>query len=611
MRAALILCVLFANAFAASAVHAQNGQLIEGLFKTWANTQLEKERMKRAEAEQRRRDADARRAQQPTQPPASPYELNLPSGFGQPAPRPQANSRPTPQPRQINVRSREVADYARQLGGFANDYGRLVQELRVAAPRNPAIRAALPSVYQVSATCDGIFDRIEGATSLAVIEDAHRLLDSRYRQVAFRLRSIDGLSDSCNSLVRKCDTTCTTMLGQLGFQPQFDRRALQDVMIAASAYIQALVDDLELTELERGRCRQLTHDARLFQQRLVTAGREVQDMSYEECVARFNDFATRWRAYSERVYALDNPFLSRKLDRVSECGDQVYGLLWMPAPHSMEEVAGIAHRIAFNLNAISQSLSFFALVKLSPQEQARMLSSMRDLSRLANKLETRSASSVGAGQRELRDLFADFDRTWCSIQPQLGEIPAVRTGLIAETERGCRQLRDIFGISGDYIAAVPLAELVGAAAALEGASEVLERTINEFDQFLKPSSYRRAVVDAGRSFQRHSREVHELLSRTERLNDPDHLEELREETEQLLADWRDLDTNLKQVQLRGLSASRAAKLRRAQQQVVPLLGEIAAPRWRAKREPLAREEQGKDGPAFPSGPSGFPTNKWR
>ena len=574
MRVALILCVLFAHASLTSSVQAQNGQLIEGLFKTWANAQLEKERMKRAEAEQRRREAEARRNQGGGAPPASPYELNLPSGFGQPTPRPQANNRPTPQPRQINVRSREVANYARELSGFAGNYGRLVQELRVAAPRNAAIRAALPSVYEVSATCDGIFDRIEGASSLAAFEDAHRLLDNRYRQVAFRLRSIDGLSDSCTDLVRKCDATCTTMLGQHGFEPQFDRRALHDVMISASAYIQALVDDLELTELERGQCRQLTHDARLFQQRLVVAGRQIPDMTYDQCVARFNDFATRWRAYSERVYALDNPYLSRKLDRISECGDQVYGLLWMPAPHSIEEVAGIAHRIAFNLNSISQSLSFFALVKLSPQEQTRMLTAMRELSRLANELEARSQRN--AGRRELRDMFADFDRTWCSIQPQLGEIPAIRTGLIAETERGCRQLRDIFGISGDYFAAVPLADLVGTAAALEGASEVLDRTINNYDQYLQPSSYRRDVVDTTRSFLRHAREVHELISRTERLNNPDHLEELREEAEELLEDWRDLDRNLANVQLRGLSASRAANLRRAQEQVIPLLGEIAA-----------------------------------
>ncbi|MEL6106590.1 MAG: hypothetical protein AAFU85_11150 [Planctomycetota bacterium] len=574
MRVALILCVLIAHSFAHSAAQAQNGQLIESLFKTWANTQLEKDRMKRVEAEQRRRDIEARRAQSAANPPATPYELNLPSGFGQPAPRPQATTRPRPQPRQINVRSREVADYARQLGGFATNYGRLVQELRAAAPRNAAIRAALPSVYEVSATCDSLFDRLENASSLAVIEEPHRLLDRRYRQVAFRLRSLDGLSDSCAGLVGECDAACTNMLGQLGFEPQFDRRALQDVMITASAYIQALVDDLELSEIERGRCRQLTHDARLFQQRLVTAGREVQDMPYDECVARFNDFATRWRVYSERVYALDNPYLSRKLDRISECGDQVYGLLWMPAPHSMEEVAGIARRITFNLNAISQSLSFFALVKLPPQEQSRVLTAMRDLTRLAAQLQSRSAAN--APRRELRDMFADFDRTWCSIQPQLGDVPAIRTGLIAETERGCRQLREIFGISGDYVATVPLTQLVGTAAALEGASEVLDRTINDYDQFLQPSSYRRAVVDAARSFLRHSREVHEMISRTERLGNPDHLEELREEAEQLLADWRDLDANLKQLQLRGLSSSRAARIRAAQQQVVPLLGEIAA-----------------------------------
>lgn len=585
----VVLIVLTAATFPPQQVRAQNGELIEGLFRTWAGAQVEKERRKRAEAEARAREAERRRAAELNLPGRDPYEVQLPSGFspgpGRVVPGGSSLGGPvigglpplgqtTQRPRQINVRSRAVADYAQRLVTFSGDYDRLLAELRRTSANNAHVRALLPKALEVSATCDSILGRLNGLDSLATIEASHRSLDRRYRHVSFRVRSINGLDNRFVPLVRQCDQSCSLMCDHLQIQPQFDRGALRDIMITATTYMQALIDDLELATMERGRCRTLQHDCRLLRQQLIAASREIDSMRYDECVTRFTDFVLRWNRFSDQVYRLNDPFLSRRLDRVSECGDQTYALLWMPPPMSVSEVSGIASRLTHNLDALSKSMTFFALARMDANRQATLLASMRDLTRLAADLERLSESR--ASQRDLLRSAEAFDRRWCEVQPLLSELPSIRPGLLSETERGCQQLREVFGFQADYATPNRLTDLVNVAAALEGTSEALRQTLNSYGRYLRPSEYRKAVTDSANSFYRHSRELHELLSRSHRLGDRGHLAKIREEAEHLLSDWNQLAADLNEVESRGLTGTRALKVRRLQQELVPQVGQIGA-----------------------------------
>ena len=113
---------------------AQRGEFIEGLFRTIAEAQLERERAKQAE---RRRQETAKKAAESGG--RDPYEVQLPSGFGRggslqgnpstrnpsPSQRPPVGLNPnlrTPNQRSshrsINVRSREAAEFVGTLVKF-------------------------------------------------------------------------------------------------------------------------------------------------------------------------------------------------------------------------------------------------------------------------------------------------------------------------------------------------------------------------------------------------------------------------------------------------------------------------------------------------------------
>lgn len=474
----------------------------------------------------------------------------------------------------INVRSKSAADYAQQLVAFRADFGNVVTDLKRNAGRNAAIRSLLPSAYQVSATCDTILNRLDGLDSLRPIESSHRALDQQYRKVAHRIRSLNTLSDECGTLVSQCDSACGRMALQLGFQPQFDRYAIDTQLLSAATHMVALEDDLELLEINRGQCRKLQHDCRLMRQQLLAARIEINDMPYEACVERFKRFMSRWNALSVALYELHSPFVSRRLDRIGECADAAYQLLWLDSPTSLADVAGIAHRLHYDLEKISKSLTFFSMSSLSNRQQDQLVAALRDLNRMALDLE-KIAENPNAG-RELSPLFTRFDQTWLDIQRTLAEVTSIPRGLIAETERGCQQLRELLGVHNDYATPFRFSDLVSVGASLEGTTEYLHRVLNELERFMTPPSYRSSVSRVSASFYRHTREVHELLSRTERLNDPKHLDKLQDEAEHLLEDWNNLVAQLEQMEPHGVPGQRANQVRQLQQQIVPMLGQIAA-----------------------------------
>lgn len=559
-------------------VAAQDGQLIEGLFRTWAATQAEKERRKAAEAEARLQEA--RRVEQAARPAGNalpnPYEVRLPSGFRTAKPGNSITGPATPRPggRQINVRSQAAADYASQLIQFDSDYDRLLRELRQASAGSTAIRSVLPAAYEVSASSDQILGRLNGLSDLSVIESAHRRMESRYRDVSYRVGAIDGLSRSCRDLIERCDRTCSAMRGPWGQRVAFDRAGVAELLITAATYMQALSDDLELMTMDRSRCRSMQHQCRLLRQRLLSAQREIPTMSYDSCVSRFSDFIQSWEQFSSQVYAIGDPYLSRRLDRIGQCKDQTYELLRIPPPTSGVGIADIARRLNDDMEQISKSLTFFALAQLPREQQTQVVNTMNEISRLASQLERLAADQ--SSRRGMTSTFLMLDQAWCGIRPILSEVRSLRPGLIAETERGCQRLRQIFGVGADGAADVHFSQLVSVAAAMEGTSEELRRTLNGYQRYLNPSSYRRSVIDSMNGFHRHSRDVHELLSRTERLGDRGHLSKLAEEAEALLSDWNSLSAKLNELESRGLTGSRAVKVRRLQQELVYPVGQVAA-----------------------------------
>ena len=553
-------------------VVAQRGALIEDLFRTIAESHLEREQRKRLEAER------VAKEQRKVKPSNQPFNVPGPIFPGQILPgqvkRPGTIQTPSldrsrrPAPPAINVRSREAREFAQYIVSFSEVIRPLVQEMRTIASRNQSIGNLLPEAYHLSADTQALIQRCDGLSSLTPIVPIYSELDARWRQLSFKLRALDGLNDQSIASIRSCDSLVGKMSRQLKIQPQFDRHAIHDLLIVCTTHMQSLLDDLQLARATSREIERLSHDGRLLRQRLLREADRVDDTTYAELVTRFTDFVGRWGAFSEKVYALNDPHLQLRLDRIRECGDQTYGLLWIPPPYSASTLTATAKRLERGCEEILDQLTIRAMVTLKPQDQVRVLEASRRMSAQSRQLT--QATKRGASRGEMQQLFVPLDSDWSFLRQALYQIPQINRATLAVVDHETERIRSALGISGSEAQPIAHEELVQVAAALEGSAEYLDADLKRYEKYLKPDSYRKSLAKSSHDLHHHAKELHAKLS-----NRSD-LRSLQIEAEHLLDGWQQLSKDMSLLTSRGLTERRAANLQRAQQEIVPLIAQISA-----------------------------------
>ncbi len=521
---------------------AQRGAFVEELFRTIAEAQLEREQRKRLEAERAARE-------------------QLPPPGIMPPTRPSRDS-------SIQVRSAEAAEFVQRLIDFSGAVAPMTRELRSAANRNLEVRHLLPDAYRIDADTRALLAQCDGLASLNPIVEPYARLDSQWRQLSFRLRSMDDLPPSCVDAVRNADTLISRMSRQLQIQPQFDRHQLHDLMIIAATYIQTLMDDLQVARIPRTEMDRLTHDCRLLRQQLLTESGSVDRASYEEVVSQFTDFVSRWNSFSGQLYEIDDLHVQRRLDRISEATDQAYALLWMPPPYNANLIAASAQRLQRQSSELLSQLNVRTLSSLPRQQQIRVLESSYAMSDAVKRFV--ELAEQRADRAERRRQFTEIDAQWAYLRPAFHQLSAINQATLASVQRECDFLRNGLGMS--VMAAQPLDHemLIEAAASLEGSAEFLMIDVRRYERYVEPESFRRSVVGASQAFHAHAKQLHDALSRRA------DLAVLQREAGQLLDAWKQLSDDLTHIDGHGLSERRAETLQRTRDELVPVVAKIAA-----------------------------------
>ncbi|MFK8113475.1 MAG: hypothetical protein AB8B91_14820 [Rubripirellula sp.] len=560
----------------ATPVHAQRGQLIEDLFRTIADAQLEREQRKRAEAE-----LEARRPKtapptsiQPVPVPGSifpnnPSRTNRPGGLQPINPdRSRPGTRGTPPMGAINVRSREAAEFANNIVAFSAAMDPLVRDMRSGAAKNPAIRELLPEAFQVAADTRALIQRCDGLAALTPIAEPYSELDARWRNLSFRLRSMNGLSNQCTTSIRTCDKLVSTISRQLHLQPQFDRHELHDLMVIASTHMLTLMDDLQMARISPQDVQRLTHDCRLLRQRLLREADRVDETSYEDVVTRFTDFVRGWGAFSQQVYALNDPYLQRRLDRIREAGDQTYALLWMPPPYNAGSLTVSANRLHNATADLLDQMTIRAMVSLSSREQVRVLETSRRMYRLCGELT--ESSKRNASRADLARQFSQIDSDWNTLRSGCAKISSMKRATLAAIDQECDRIRVALGVTPGSGQSIRFDELIQAAAALEGSAEYFEADIQRYKRYFQPAAYRDSIVASSHEFFHHAKQLHSKLSQRAEVS------VLQTEAEHMLDGWEQLSRDLSDVERHGLSSTRARNLQQARADLVPVVAQIAA-----------------------------------
>ena len=531
----------------AGQVIAQRGNLIEDLFRTVAEAQLERQERQRADAQKR---PQQRPRQQPQQ---------------------RANDR---RPQAINVGSKEMATFAGSLSSFAREIGFLVTDLQAFAATAPHVRSVLPPTYQVSSDVQTLLHRCHGLAHFDPIMDDYAAMDAAWRSLSFELQAItgptgkqglaskQGLTDEMMTHVRACDQWIGKMGQQLGVSPQMDRHALHDKMIVAATYLQSLLDDLQISHLPTDKIRQWTHDGRVLRQELLRTSGEVEHISYQDLSSQFTEFVTRWHHYSGPIHAVGDPHLTQRLDRVSQCGEETYALLWRQPPVSAVDLTASMAQLKQLTSELMDQLTLRTLAALDHDTRDQVDDLTRHMYHHASELNELASGKLASGSGDpskMRGPFSGFDEDWLSLRETLLQMPRVDRGVIAAIDRQCESLRRVLRVTPAGPSSVRYDELVGIAASLEGASEYFKADIDRHHRHLKPASFRRSISDAADDFHRSSQRLHA------KLDDQEDFRSLSRETKKLVEAWQRLSADVARLRTSGLTGSRAANLERASQ----------------------------------------------
>ncbi len=579
---------------------AQQGGFIEDLFRRVAESQLQREQSKRAEAERQAnvpvpQPSESRDVQVPASifprgplgpatPPAGrtidrPIPPNPPQ---QPDRRPPVDPRNNLNPSQpnrtqpnanpnnsetITVRSREAAEFVENLARFNRSIDPLIADMKRNSANMPAVRPLLPVAYRVSADTRALLSRCNGLTAPQTLVEPYAELDTRWRQLSFGLRSLEGISNDCTSAIRECDKTCSLMAKQLGIQPQFDREGLRQVMLTAATYMQSLMDDLLLVQLPPAERDGLVRDVRLHRQQLLAETDDARDASYEEVVSRFTEFVGRWQRVSSRMLGIRDPHVQMRLDRIRQCGNDVYALVWMPPPSPAIDMRAQAARLQQAYSEVMEQLSLRAMVSLSAQDQLRVVESSRRLDDQCRQFSTLAQNNSSSDK--LFSLASEIDRGWSGLRVQLASLTTVNRSSLDEMDRACGGLSQSLGRNAP-IAGLDYENLLAAAASLEGSSEYLLADMQRYARYLQPTSYRDSVVKSTTELHEASKQLHFELSRRA------DLAAVQRTADAATHSFERLSLDLRDIEQHGLPGSRATVVRHAQQELTPLVARIAA-----------------------------------
>ena len=560
-----------------SNVRAQRGDLIADLFKTIAEAKLQRDRERDAAnqapaAATNERDGgneagtvERGKAQPeaitfPTTPPVDRGLGELGSG------RPQSNAG---QRSGGGLSNREATRaFRKNLSSFDAECGRLLQCLRNESVRNASIRGMLPDTYRIAADSRALLRQSGDQWLISAFRGPYARIDEGWRQLSFKIRAVDGLNPSCASSIRVCDDLVSRMSRQLRITPQFDRHELHDLMIVATTYMQSLIDDLQLARISPDEIRRLTRECRLLRQSLLSEADRVNYATYEEIISAYTDFIAGWRQFSARVYALHDRHLDRRLDRIRECGDQTYAILWMPTPYDSSSLLISARRLESACSDLLDQLSTRSMVSLDARQRTDILDTTNrmviETKQLTKAMERRDSRA------QLQDRFSSFDRMWIRLSPTFRRMNSLSYTTLSAMEYESGHLRDALGVVGDPGQLLGYEGLTELAASLESAADFLDADVRRYAQYVGPGTYRQKLLADSRSFLGDATELHELASQR------GDLRSLHLVAESLLDHWQKLSASIALIESRGLPASRAVNLQRARQDLVSMVARVSA-----------------------------------
>lgn len=555
--------------FATSSTHAQqravpgqsaNGQLLDGLFRGILETQLERERQRNQAGTGASSRVSTRTPNLPAQgeftdtgvfsrPPSS-----LPS-----IPRTAENTRSAYYPDAGSLRSFQGA-----VDGFAQQIGYLRTLLQARANNLLELRPLLPDLMRIKASADTLSTISRRAASYTEVYNDYLELDWQWRNLSYRLHHISGLDANTQQTIRQLDAYGDQIVDILGIEPQFDRQTMLEQMTMARSFMATLLDDLRYEIPASPQREAIINEGRQLQEQIRREADFVRAARYDEIVPRYTEFVASWRRFSAKLFPYKNARLNRQVSQIRKCGEEVYRLLWMPAPLDRNYLGVVASFYDQELHDFLSGISVRDLAQLNPNQRQDALAVAGTVEPMCTQFaeSVRSRATIADLTSQFQNLSRERERLFLLLGPVTSDALAARRLTIEAYDRELRELLQV-------PEALDLSQAVQLASAIEGLAETLKQDVHRYGPYYQDGTFRNQAYQAVDTFYRQAQQLNSALANGVAMD------ELRDYGNTMLSTWDTVMRIVAATPRKGLDTSRFQRLDQTRQDITPLMAELA------------------------------------
>ena len=281
-------------------------------------------------------------------------------------------------PRQSKWKSTQPQEKAddkatrQSLRGFVESMTQLTYALNEQVGKLNGLRPSYNEALRLSGTATALLKRAEkSGIDAAMIEDLQQL-DADWRELAYKLENMRGLSDDARDLLADIGGADKDIRQHIGIQPQLDRRQLNVKAASLLADIENLQEDINA---ELGNSRESQAYKRAISRVRQTAINMVSIVRDDQIDAdtitdEYKHFEELWKPLATDLRSEEDRYIERGLRRVIASANDVRQLLLLPQQLDQTQYLFLVNGLKKDIDEFFERTPLILVMTLPNSKQA-------------------------------------------------------------------------------------------------------------------------------------------------------------------------------------------------------------------------------------------------
>lgn len=326
---------------------------------------------------------------------------------------------------------------------FGDSLSQLTYALNDQMGQIPGLRQAYTEALRLSGTAVGLQKRTENYGFDGSILSDLQQLDADWRELAYRLNNLPGLSGDSQDLIATINDADQRLRQAIRIQPQLDRRQLLLKSAGLVSDLENLQDDVA-SELGNGSDSQMyRRTISRLRQSVLNLVSIIRDEASDTglIVEEYKQFESLWSPLVAKLRAEDDRYIERSVRRVSASANEIHQMLLLPQKVDQSQFVYLAKSLKKDIDEFFERTPLILVMSLPRAKQAlpvadqfysacnhfvEVATRSQDLREIADAYQ-----KLEMANRSFNEVFADVDsdRAAAVLNHMAQTIRALRSSL--------------------------------------------------------------------------------------------------------------------------------------------------------------------------------------